>query len=87
MDAFSKLTRARRLHGLFRAGPSDVFANHAPFHFAMSLFDIYSSFGCGARLVLVPDEVRQFAARVVDLMSRERVTIFFATPSILSRIR
>ncbi len=39
---------ARWCHGLFGVGPSDVFANHAPFHFAMSLFDIYSSFGCGA---------------------------------------
>jgi amino acid adenylation domain-containing protein len=77
---------ARWSHRLFGIGERDVFANHAPFHFAMSLFDIYSSSTCGAPLVLVPDEVRQFARHVVDLISRERVTILFATPSILSRI-
>jgi amino acid adenylation domain-containing protein len=77
---------ARWCHQQFGASESDVFANHAPFHFAMSLFDIYSSLTCGASLVLVPDELRQFAPRVVDLLSRERVTILFATPSILSLI-
>ena len=71
---------------LFGIGERDVFANHAPFHFAMSLFDIYSSSSCGAPLVLLPDEVRQFAHHVVDLIGRERATILFATPSILSLI-
>jgi amino acid adenylation domain-containing protein len=77
---------ARWGHRLFGIGERDVFANHAPFHFAMSLFDIYTSSTCGARLVLIPDEVRQFAEHVVDLIRRERVTVLFATPSILSRI-
>ncbi len=77
---------ARWSHRLFGIDERDVFANHAPFHFAMSLFDIYSSSTCGARLVLVPEEARAFAGHVVDLISRERVSILFATPSILSRI-
>ena len=77
---------ARWGHRLFGIVERDVFANHAPFHFAMSLFDIYSSSIYGARLVLIPDEARQFADHVVDLISRERATILFATPSILSRI-
>ena len=65
-----------------RAG--DVFANHAQFSFGMSLFDIFSSLGAGVPLVLVPDEVRQFADRIVDLISRERVSIWFSGPGILS---
>jgi amino acid adenylation domain-containing protein len=77
---------ARWGHRLFEIGERDTFANHAPFHFAMSLFDIYTSSLYGARLVLLPDEVRQFADHVVDRISRERATILFATPSILSRI-
>ena len=86
MSRAAVAAHARWCHRLLRAGERDVFANHAPFHFAMSLFDIYSSSAWGARLVLVPDEVRQFAPHVVDLLSRERVTIFFAAPSILSLI-
>jgi L-proline---[L-prolyl-carrier protein] ligase len=73
-------------HRLFGIDERDVFANHAPFHFAMSLFDVYSSSTSGARLVLVPDEIRQFAGHVVDVIARERVTVLFATPSILSRM-
>jgi acyl-coenzyme A synthetase/AMP-(fatty) acid ligase len=37
-------------------------------------------------LVLVPDEIRQFARHVVDLLVRERVTIWFSGPAILSLI-
>jgi amino acid adenylation domain-containing protein len=79
-------TLVRWGHGVFRTSAADVFANHAPFSFGMSLFDIYSSLTYGAALVLLPDEVRQFATHVVDHISRERVTIFFATPAILSLI-
>jgi amino acid adenylation domain-containing protein len=77
---------ARWCHRLLRPGSGDVFANHAPFSFGMSLFDIYSSLTCGAALVLVPDEVRQHARHVVDLLARERVTIWFSAPVILSLI-
>jgi acyl-coenzyme A synthetase/AMP-(fatty) acid ligase len=77
---------ARWCHRLLQPGANDVFANHAPFSFGMSLFDIYSSLGCGAALVLVPDEIRGFAAHIVELMSRERVTIWFSAPAILSLI-
>ena len=64
----------------------DAFANHAQFNFGMSLFDIYSSLGCGASLVLVPEEVRQHAPRLVELMAQERVSIWFSGPAILSLI-
>jgi amino acid adenylation domain-containing protein len=64
----------------------DVFANHAQFSFGMSLFDIYSSLSCGASLVLVPEEARQHAPSIIDLMDRERISIWFSGPAILSLI-
>jgi L-proline---[L-prolyl-carrier protein] ligase len=73
-------------HRLLEPGEDDVFANHAQFNFGMSLFDIFSSLTCGASLVLVPDEIRQHARHVVDLLARERVTIWFSAPAILSLI-
>jgi L-proline---[L-prolyl-carrier protein] ligase len=77
---------ARWCHELLRPDAADVFANHAQLNFGMSLFDVYASLTCGASLVLVPDQVRQFAAHVVDLLARERVTIWFSGPAILSLI-
>jgi amino acid adenylation domain-containing protein len=71
---------------LLRPGAGEVFANHAQFNFGMSLFDIHSSLGSGAALLLVPDAVRQFPDRLVDLMARERITVWFSGPGILSLI-
>jgi amino acid adenylation domain-containing protein len=62
----------------------DVFANHAQFNFGMSLFDVFSSLGCGASLVLVPDEARQHGSRLVELIAQNRVSIWFSGPAILS---
>jgi amino acid adenylation domain-containing protein len=76
----------RWCHQLLAPTRDDVFANHAQFNFGMSLFDIYSSLGCGASLVLVPDEVRQHAPRLVDLMARERISIWFSGPAVLSLV-
>ena len=75
---------ARWSRWLIAPAPGDVFANHAQFSFGMSLFDVFTSLGSGVPLVLVPDSVRQFADRILDLISRERVTIWFSGPSILS---
>lgn len=74
---------ARDYLGVSRA---DVFANHAQFNFGMSLFDVFASLGAGARLVLVPDEIRLLAGRIVELWSRERVTIWFSAPAILALV-
>jgi amino acid adenylation domain-containing protein len=71
-------------HRLLAPSRTDAFANHAQFNFGMSLFDIYSSLRCGARLVLVPDEVRQHAPRLTDMLASERVSIWFSGPAILS---
>jgi amino acid adenylation domain-containing protein len=77
---------ARWCHAQFAPGRDDVFANHAQFNFGMSLFDIYSSLGCGAALVIVPDEIRQHAGLVADLWSSERISIWFSGPAILAPI-
>ena len=69
---------------LIEPAPDDVFANHAQFSFGMSLFDVFTSLGAGVPLVLVPDAVRQFGDRIIDLISRERVSIWFSGPGILS---
>jgi amino acid adenylation domain-containing protein len=73
-------------HQALGARDYDVFANHAQFSFGMSLFDIFASLGCGARLVIVPEEIRSHASRIVDLWCRERVSIWFSGPTILSSI-
>src|SRR5262249_603639 len=47
---------------LLHPTPEDRFANHAQFHFDISVLDVYTSLSSGAALVLVPDEVGKHAA-------------------------
>jgi amino acid adenylation domain-containing protein len=66
--------------------PADIFATHAPFHFAMSVFDMFGALTSGASLVIVPDPIRGSAERVADLLELERATIWFAGPAILTQL-
>lgn len=68
---------------LFKPGENDVFSSHAPFHFDLSILDIYVCARHGARLVLIDETVgrhpKKLAARIVG----ERISIWYSTPSIL----
>ncbi len=65
---------------------ADIFATHAHFHFAMSAFDIFGALTSGASLVIVPDRIRASAERVADVIERERVSIWFSGPAILTQL-
>jgi amino acid adenylation domain-containing protein len=67
-------------------GPSerDRFSSHAPFHFDLSILDIYVSLKHGATLVLVAEEIGKDPTRLVQLISDKRISIWYSTPSILS---
>ncbi|HVZ32383.1 MAG TPA: AMP-binding protein, partial [Polyangiaceae bacterium] len=71
---------------ILRPVPDDRFANHAQFHFDLSVLDIYASLASGAALVLVPDEVGKHAASAVELIARERISIWYSAPHILAQI-
>jgi amino acid adenylation domain-containing protein len=64
--------------------PEDRFGNHAQFHFGISTFDLFLSLSSGASLVIVSDEVGRHARGLLDLLERERVTVWYSTPRILS---
>ena len=64
--------------------PSDVFSSHAPFHFDLSILDIYVSLKHGASLVLIPEEVGKEPLGLANLIATHGVTVWYSTPSILS---
>ena len=66
--------------------PSEIdrFSSHAPFHFDLSILDIYVSIKHGATLVLVEEEVGKDPIRLAPLISEKRISIWYSTPSILS---
>ena len=69
---------------VFEPSEIDRFSSHAPFHFDLSILDIYVSIKHGATLVLVDEEIGKDPIRLAPLISDKRITIWYSTPSILS---
>lgn len=64
-------------------GPEDRLANHAPFHFDLSVFDLYAAFQTGAAVFLIPDGMSFAAGRLVEFLVREQLTVWYSVPSVL----
>jgi amino acid adenylation domain-containing protein len=67
----------------FEPSESDRFSSHAPFHFDLSILDIYLSIKHGSTLVLIPDDTGKNPKELAPLIAAERLSIWYSTPSIL----
>jgi amino acid adenylation domain-containing protein len=63
---------------------TDRFSSHAPFHFDLSVLDIYLSLKHGATLVLINEEAGKDPVTLAALMAKERISCWYSTPSVLS---
>ena len=68
----------------FAPAVDDIFSSHAPFHFDLSILDLYVPLSHGATLVLIPEDTGKEPLALADLVARERITVWYSTPSILS---
>jgi amino acid adenylation domain-containing protein len=68
----------------FNPTPEDRFSSHAPFHFDLSIHDIYVSLGSGACLVLIGEGLGKDPRKLAEAIDSERISIWYSTPSILS---
>jgi acyl-coenzyme A synthetase/AMP-(fatty) acid ligase len=65
-----------------RAG--DRFSSHAPFHFDLSIHDVYVPLKHGGTLVLFGEEIGKQPARLAEAIEAHRISIWYSTPSILT---
>lgn len=63
---------------------NDRVSSHAPLHFDLSIFDIFSSCGAGATIILVPEGGATFPVQLAKLIERERITVWYSVPSVLT---
>ena len=61
----------------------DRFSSHAPFHFDLSILDIYVPMKHGAALVLIGESLGKQPARLGPIVSERKITVWYSTPSIL----
>lgn len=66
--------------------PSDRVASHAPFHFDLSIFDLFATIKAGATMVLVPPELAIFPRNQADWIEQQAITVWYSVPSALTRL-
>ena len=62
----------------------DRVSSHAPLHFDLSIFDIFSSCRAGATIILVPEGTSTFPVQLTRLIERERISVWYSVPSVLT---
>jgi amino acid adenylation domain-containing protein len=71
---------------VFQPTCDDSFSSHAPFHFDLSILDIYVPLKHGATLVLFGHELGKNPQRLAATIAGERLTVWYSAPSILSML-
>jgi amino acid adenylation domain-containing protein len=69
---------------VFEPQASDRFSSHAPFHFDLSVLDLYVPIKHGATVVLIGAEAGKDPARLAALIADKRISSWYSTPSVLS---
>jgi amino acid adenylation domain-containing protein len=62
---------------------SDKVASHAPFHFDLSVFDIYSTLRAGATVVLLDEAIAASPTGMMDRIQAAGITVWYSVPSAL----
>jgi amino acid adenylation domain-containing protein len=70
----------------FQVQATDRVSNHAPFHFDLSVFDLFTSILAGATIVLVPASLSVFPLNLAKFIAEQRITIWYSVPSVLIRL-
>jgi amino acid adenylation domain-containing protein len=68
----------------FTPSEDDRFSAHAPFHFDLSILDLWVSLKHGASLAIIDEELGKEPARLAKYISDARISIWYSAPSILS---
>ncbi len=69
---------------IFKPDEHDRFSSHAPFHFDLSVLDIYLCVKHGGTLFLISEELGKNPRDLAAFIASNRLTVWYSTPSILS---
>jgi amino acid adenylation domain-containing protein len=71
---------------IFRISQNDRIASLAPFHFDLSIFDLFSSLSCGASVHFMPAGLTLSPSRLTAWLCEQRISVFYTVPSLLGFI-
>ena len=81
-NAFTFLDWCRQALGPW--DDDDRFASHAPFHFDLSVFDLFAACRNAATLVLIGEDLGKDPGRLGDFLAERRISVWYSAPSILA---
>jgi amino acid adenylation domain-containing protein len=64
--------------------PDERLSSHAPFHFDLSVFDLFHACRLGATVVLVGEALAKEPVALGDFLSLRRISVWYSAPSILA---
>jgi amino acid adenylation domain-containing protein len=68
----------------FNPDEHDRFSSHAPFHFDLSVFDVFVSMKHGGTLCLIPEAIGKSPRELARFIAENGLTIWYSTPSTLN---
>lgn len=71
---------------VFEPADDERFASHAPFHFDLSILDLYVPMMHGAALVLIAADTAKDPIGLAAFISERRITSWYSAPSVLSML-
>jgi amino acid adenylation domain-containing protein len=69
---------------VFEPTENDRFSSHAPFHFDLSVLDIYVAIKHGAALYLISEDLGKNPKDLARFIAVNQLTVWYSTPSILT---
>jgi amino acid adenylation domain-containing protein len=69
---------------VFAPSEHDRFSSHAPFHFDLSILDLYVALRHGAAVYIVAEDLGKTPKELAQFIAVNRLTVWYSTPSILS---
>ena len=67
----------------FNLNGGEYAASLSPFHFDLSLFDVFAVPSAGATTVFIPDALKLSPSRLTDWLDQNRINLWYTVPSIL----
>jgi amino acid adenylation domain-containing protein len=68
----------------FQPSEHDRFSSHAPFHFDLSILDLYLPMKHGATVVLIGSAQGKEPSGLAELIASRKLTVWYSTPTVLT---
>ena len=82
----NSLTFVNWAHEEYQIKQQDRVSSHAPFHFDLSILDLFCTLKAGGTICLVPGDVAAFPVRLAQWISEKGITVWYSVPSALIQL-